>query len=101
MSTVEPIHVSKTKEKEMKTTRKKEARTSQKPRASSKARRTQETETAPEQGELIVTRAAEPDAEYAVLVERGKAAVASMHRSLWELGDAAAEVETKWGERKL
>src|SRR5215510_10481157 len=73
----------------------------QKPRASAAKETTQETRTAPEHGELTVPRAAEPDAEYAALVERGKAAVAGMHRSLWELGDAAAEVETKYDEERL
>jgi hypothetical protein len=79
--------------------KKKEAGTSPKPPASKTE--TQETETAPEQGELIAPGEAAPDAAYAALVERGRAAVAGMHRSLWELGDAAAEVETKWGEEKL
>jgi hypothetical protein len=82
------------------TKKKGKARTSQKPRASSKTEAAQETE-APEQGELTVARAAEPDAEYAALVERGKAAVAGMHRSLWELGDLACEVDAKYGENSL
>jgi hypothetical protein len=59
-----------------------------------------------EQEKLTPVPAAAPDgsgedAAYADLVARGRAAVAGMHRSLWELGDAAAEVETKWGEHKL
>jgi hypothetical protein len=79
---------------------KRKARTSQKPRASSKTEETQETE-APEHGELTVARAAEPDAEYLALVERGKAAVAGMGRSLWELGEVALEVDTRYGENSL
>ncbi len=86
----------------MKPNRKKKARTPQKPRASSsKAEDTRETETAPERGELILSHEAEPDAEYAALVERGRAAVRDMARSLWELGDAACEVETKYDENRL
>src|SRR5438045_987593 len=99
------------------TSRKGKARTSPKPRASSKEN-TQETESAPERGELIVPREAKPsraprrrivikaptcdvEYEYADLVERGRAAVAAMAGHMWELGDLARQVETRYGEGRL